>query len=62
MLTNKDSSDIQENYKKVNNRIQEAVDKASRNRSNIRLIAVSKNQTVDRIEHLIKIGHSTRCS
>ena len=57
MLTNKDSSDIQENYKKVNNRIQEAVDKASRNRSNIRLIAVSKNQTVDRIEHLIKIGH-----
>ena len=57
MLANKDSSDIQENYKKVNNRIQEAVDKASRNRSDIRLIAVSKNQAVDRIEHLIKIGH-----
>ena len=47
MLANKDSLDIQENYKKVNSRIQEAVDKTSRARSNVQLIAVSKNQAVD---------------
>jgi len=57
MLANKDSLDIQENYKKVNSRIQEAVDKTSRARSNVQLIAVSKNQAVDKIDHLIKIGH-----
>jgi|TARA_B100001750_G_scaffold241813_1_gene254053 pyridoxal phosphate enzyme (YggS family) len=57
MPDNKDSSDIQENYQKVNHRLQKALHSASRVGKTVELIAVSKNQTVEKIDLLIKLGH-----